>query len=224
MLLASIRISACPRRVPQEFWHRKGTEATMAEVKVSVSEAAVAKLNEVIEEYPEDVTGLRLKITGRGADGFEHALTLVEAGYEPEGDTIIEVSGLRIYVERENVEKLNGVSVDYEFKGPNTSGLQFANPNEAWSDSTAMLIQRILDEQVNPQIAAHGGVITLLDYRDGKAYVEMGGGCAGCAQADVTLKQGVEVALKEAIPEIEEVIDTTDHDSGANPYYQPSKK
>ncbi len=196
----------------------------MTEVKVSISEAAVAKLNEVIAEYPEDVSGLRLKIAGRGADGFEHALTLVEAGYEPEGDTIIEVSGLRIYVEAENVEKLNGVSVDYEFKGSTTSGLQFTNPNEAWSDSTAMLIQRILDEQINPQIAAHGGVITLLDYRDGKAYVEMGGGCAGCAQADVTLKQGVEVALKEAIPELAEVIDTTDHDSGANPYYQAAKK
>ncbi len=196
----------------------------MAEITVSVTEAAAVKLNEVIDEYPEEVSGLRLKIAGRGADGFEHVLTLVEVGFEPEGDTIIEVSGLRIYLEGQNLEKLDGVSVHYEFKGPNISGLQFTNPNAAWSDDTAMVIQRIIDEQINPQIASHGGVITLLDYQDGKAYVEMGGGCAGCGMANVTLKQGVEVALKEAIPELVEVVDTTDHDSGTNPFYEPSKK
>ncbi len=199
-------------------------ETDQPEINISISEAAVAKLNDVIEEYPEDVAGIRIKIVGKGADGFEHSLTLVEEGYEPQGDTILEVSGLRLYVEGSNLDKLNGVAVDYEFKGDNISGLEFSNPNEAWSDPAAVLIQRILDEQINPQIASHGGVITLLDYQDGKAYVEMGGGCAGCGMANVTLKQGVEVALKEAIPELTEVIDTTDHDAGENPYYQPSKK
>ena len=178
----------------------------------------------MIEEYPEDVLGLRIKIVGRNASSYEHALTIVEVGYEPEEDTVIELEHFRLYVEGDNLEKLNGVSVNYEFKGANASGLEFTNPNAAWSDPVAAMIQQILDEQVNPQIASHGGSITLLDYRDHKAYVEMGGGCAGCGMANVTLKQGVEVALKEAIPELEEVVDTTDHDAGTNPYYKPSKK
>ena len=87
-----------------------------------------------------------------------------------------------------------------------------------------MQIQRIFDEQINPQIAAHGGYVQLLDVQGSRAYIEMGGGCQGCGMASVTLKQGVEVAVKEQIPEIEELVDVTDHASGDNPYYQPSKK
>ena len=197
---------------------------TDSETSLSLSESAVAKLQEVIDDYPEEVAGLRLKIVGRSGDGFEHVLTLVELGYEPEDDAVVEVSGLRIYIEAENREQLDGVRVNYSFKGENISGLEFENPNPPWSDPVAMMIQRIFDEQVNPQIAAHGGVISLLDYQDGVVYIEMGGGCAGCGMADVTLKQGVEVALKEAIPEIKEIVDTTDHAAGTNPYYEPCKK
>ena len=197
---------------------------TGSEISLSLSDSAVVKLQEVIDDYPEEVAGLRLKIVGRSGDGFEHVLTLVELGYDPEDDPVIEVSGLRIYIEAENREQLDGVRVNYSFKGENISGLEFENPNPPWSDPVAVMIQRIFDEQVNPQIAAHGGVISLLDYQDGIVYIEMGGGCAGCGMADVTLKQGVEVALKEAIPEIKEIVDTTDHAAGTNPYYEPSKK
>ena len=197
---------------------------TDSEISLSLSDSAVVKLQEVIDDYPEEVAGLRLKIVGRSGDGFEHVLTLVELGYDPEDDPVIEVSGLRIYIEAENREQLDGVRVNYSFKGENISGLEFENPNPPWSDPVAVMIQRIFDEQVNPQIAAHGGVISLLDYQDGIVYIEMGGGCAGCGMADVTLKQGVEVALKEAIPEIKEIVDTTDHAAGTNPYYEPSKK
>ena len=195
-----------------------------ADVQISFTGTAIEKLREVIDDYPEDVAGLRLKIAGRNASSFEHALTIVEVGYEPEGDTVLDLEHFRLYVEGDNLEQLTGVQVNYEFKGANVSGLEFTNPNPAWADPIAGMIQKILDEQVNPQIASHGGTITLLDYQDGKAYVEMGGGCAGCGMANVTLKQGVEVALKEAIPELEEVIDTTDHDAGENPFYKPSKK
>ena len=87
----------------------------------------------------------------------------------------------------------------------------------------AQTIQSLLEEQVNPAIASHGGFITLIDVADDRAYVELGGGCQGCGMVDVTLKQGVEVAIKEAVPSIIEVIDTTDHAGGNNPYYQGSK-
>ena len=87
----------------------------------------------------------------------------------------------------------------------------------------ARIIQELLDEEVNPAIASHGGYITLIDIADDRAYVKLGGGCQGCGMVDVTLKQGVEVAIKGAVPSILEVIDTTDHAGDDNPYYQGSK-
>ena len=85
-------------------------------------------------------------------------------------------------------------------------------------------IQGILDREVNPSVASHGGVVRLLEVKGNMVYVEMGGGCQGCGMADVTLKQGVEIAIRSEIPEVGEIMDTTDHASGDNPYYAPSKK
>ena len=76
----------------------------------------------------------------------------------------------------------------------------------------------------DPGIASHGGYVDLVGVEGPVAYIQLGGGCQGCGLADVTLKQGIEVAVKEAVPEIEEVADATDHDAGTNPYFQPSKK
>ena len=200
------------------------TGADTAQLGIRFSEEARGKLVEVLEGYPEEVAGLRLKIIGRTSHGFEHVLTIVELGAEPDGDIQIEYPDFRLYVEGERVEDLQGTAIHYEFKGPNVSGLEFDNPNPVWRDPIALQIQRIFDEQINPQIAAHGGYVQLLDVQGNRAYIEMGGGCQGCGMANVTLKQGVEVAVKEQLPQIEELIDITDHASGDNPYYKPSKK
>ncbi len=80
-------------------------------------------------------------------------------------------------------------------------------------------IRILLETRINPAIAAHGGYITLIDIKDNTAFVEMAGGCQGCGMADATLKQGVEVEIKSAVPVIERVLDVTDHAGGANPYY-----
>lgn len=85
-------------------------------------------------------------------------------------------------------------------------------------------IRTILDSQINPAIAAHGGVVDLIDVKDGKVYVQMGGGCQGCGMANVTLRQGVEVSIREQVPQVAEILDVTDHASGTNPYYTPSAK
>lgn len=191
---------------------------------ITFTEAARSKLAEVIEGYPEPVAGLRLKIAGRTSRGFEHVLTIVEEGHEPEGDAVAGFADFRLYVEGERLEDLRGTGIHYEFKGPNVSGLEFDNPNPVWRDPVARQIQQIFDEQVNPQIASHGGYVQLLEVDGTRAYIEMGGGCQGCGMANVTLKQGVEVAVREALPEITELVDVTDHASGTNPYYQPSKK
>jgi Fe-S cluster biogenesis protein NfuA len=81
----------------------------------------------------------------------------------------------------------------------------------------------VIDTKINPGVAMHGGYVTLLDVKDDIAYVALGGGCQGCGMANVTLKQGIEVIIREAVPEIHQVIDSTDHAGGTNPYYQPSK-
>ncbi len=84
-------------------------------------------------------------------------------------------------------------------------------------------VQRVLDTQINPGVAGHGGKISLLDVKGDAIYIQMGGGCQGCGSASVTLKQGVERALAQYVPEVKHVFDTTDHASGKNPFYSPSK-
>ena len=84
-------------------------------------------------------------------------------------------------------------------------------------------VQHLLDTSINPGVACHGGFVRLMDVQDNVVYVQMGGGCQGCGMADVTLKAGIETLIKEEIPEVTEVLDTTDHAAGRNPYYTPSK-
>ena len=83
-------------------------------------------------------------------------------------------------------------------------------------------IQKFIDEDINPALAGHGGFLEIADFNDehNDIYVTMGGGCQGCGMAKATLKQGVERIIKDHFPEINHVIDTTDHAAGTNPYYQ----
>ena len=86
------------------------------------------------------------------------------------------------------------------------------------------LVKDMLDNEVNPAVSSHGGFFTLIDIKDDTVFVEMGGGCQGCGMASSTLRQGVEQRLKEVLPEMVALVDTTDHHSGQNPYYQQGKK
>ena len=104
-----------------------------------------------------------------------------------------------------------------------------ARPAEDTSDKPGMqtpeaeTIQKLLAEQINPAVAAHGGHISLVDVQDDTVYIRLEGGCQGCGMADVTLKQGIEEQIKRAVPEIATVLDVTDHAGGDNPYFQPGK-
>lgn len=83
-------------------------------------------------------------------------------------------------------------------------------------------IQELLDREVNPGIAAHGGAVHVVDVKDGVLFVRMSGGCQGCAASSLTLRNGVEKAVRRAMQEIRDVVDLTDHAAGTNPYYTPS--
>jgi len=85
-------------------------------------------------------------------------------------------------------------------------------------------VQQVLDGVINPAVASHGGMVNILDVANNTVYLEFGGGCQGCGMVGVTLKYGVERSIREEVPEVGEILDTTDHASGRNPYYAPSSK
>ena len=104
---------------------------------------------------------------------------------------------------------------------PTLAGLA-SIPEVDLSDPFAQRVVIVLEQQVNPSIASHGGRADLVAVEDLSVYLRLSGGCQGCGMAKATLSQGIEVILREAIPEIANVVDVTDHADGTNPYYQPA--
>ena len=91
-------------------------------------------------------------------------------------------------------------------------------------DEIRARVEHLLETQINPAVASHGGWVELLGVQANNVFLQLGGGCQGCGMADVTLKQGIETLLRQEIPELGEVLDQTDHAAGRNPYYAQSKK
>ena len=96
-------------------------------------------------------------------------------------------------------------------------------PQPGLSTPEGQAILQLLEERINPSVASHGGHISLVDVTEDTAYIRLEGGCQGCGMANVTLKQGIEVEIRRAVPKITTVLDTTDHAGGSNPYYEPGK-
>jgi Fe-S cluster biogenesis protein NfuA len=90
-------------------------------------------------------------------------------------------------------------------------------------DEIRRRVQDLLNSEINPAVGMHGGYVELIDVKKNSIYIRMGGGCQGCGAADVTLKQGIEKSIRNLVPQVGEILDTTDHAAGRNPYYQPSK-
>jgi Fe/S biogenesis protein NfuA len=193
--------------------------------EIKFSNQAIEKLTGVVRGHP-NAMGLRLEITGRIGGEFEHRLTVIEKGEDIVDAIKVTVLGLAVpvFVEGRSAAYLDGVKIHYEYKGPDRSGLEFSNPNPLWRGPIETMLQQIIDTELNPAIAAHGGYINLFAVEGDTAYIEMGGGCVGCGMVDVTLKQGIEASIIGVVPGIERVVDQTDHASGTNPYYAPEKK
>jgi Fe/S biogenesis protein NfuA len=97
-------------------------------------------------------------------------------------------------------------------------------PGAGLDTDVAQRVTAVLDREVNPSIASHGGHAELAGIDGATAYLRLGGGCQGCGMATVTLSQGIEVAITQAVSEIDRVVDVTDHASGTNPYFEQAKK
>ena len=190
---------------------------------LEITAAAAAKIAAAAKSAGHPDARLRVAIAGRRGGGFAYELGLVPPDRVDPEDLIVETSQGIVYVPPADAENLRGAVVDLD-ASVTGGAITVSNPNAGWTDPLAVRVQAVLDRDVNPGIAAHRGYIDLLEVRDATAYISMGGGCVGCAQVDVTLRQGVEVAIKRAVPEIVAIIDTTDHASGTNPYYQTAKK
>lgn len=188
-----------------------------------VTPPALEKIDRVRAQGGRPDACLRLEVAGRRSGRFVYEIDLVDPASATPDDIVEDTPRLRILVDPASAAHLQGAVIDLD---PSAMGgaLTIDNPNEGWRDPIAARVQDVLDREINPGVAAHGGFVDLLDVRGGAAYVQMGGGCQGCAQVDVTLRQGIEVAIKAAVPEVTRVIDSTDHAAGTNPYFQPAKK
>jgi Fe/S biogenesis protein NfuA len=205
----------------------------IAEPIVKLTDAARTKILEVrAAEDDADALALWIEVSGESGGAYSYTMELRPlADAESEG-IVQRHDDLSLVIDRDSVEKLSGATLD--FTG---SGMVMQNPNQPappapWGDRPApdlsgevpQKVLAILDTEINPAIAAHGGFAELVAVEESVAYVRMGGGCQGCGLAAVTLSQGIEVAILDAIPEIEKVVDVTDHASGTNPYYEAAKK
>lgn len=199
----------------------KQPDAGNRDFSITVTDAARQKVKSIIDSQEARVEGLRISIEGRTASAFQYGLGLEEEAAP--NDVVIDCDAFKVLIDPESAKNLNGATIDY-VENLNSSGFNVENPNTpTWDNPKAQKIQELIDEQINPAVAAHGGHIDLLDVKADAIYIHMGGGCQGCGMANVTLKHGIESMIKDVFPEITQIIDTTDHAAGTNPYYQPSK-
>ena len=190
---------------------------------LTITDSAKQQILTIMESQGRQGDSLRLGIAGRSSSGFRYTLGLVEEGQENDDDTVAYDDSFKVFVDPQSAPNLEGVTIDYVDHGMQGSGFKIDNPNPVWSDPMAIRVQDLIDNRINPGIASHGGFVELLDVQSDTIYVRMGGGCQGCGMVDVTLRQGIEALIREEIPEIQHVVDTTNHAAGTNPYYQPAK-
>lgn len=182
---------------------------------MKITEGAVNKIKEIMEANGGGFAGVLVSFEG----GYK--LDLVKD--EDVGDyTRLECDSIGVFAPEEHLSRAEQANIDFISEGP-TSGFKVTRERAEGEDSLLAQLQEIIDTEINPAVASHGGVINLLDVEGKRVFIQMGGGCAGCGMADVTLKSGVEARLQQFDPELE-VVDTTDHASGTNPYYAPTKK
>ncbi|MFH1263226.1 MAG: iron-sulfur cluster assembly accessory protein [Pseudomonadota bacterium] len=164
---------------------------------------------------------LRISISGRTASTFNYQFFLDDEKNKKEDDSVVEIGGFVTHIDAESAKNLKGARVDWADSSYG-SGFKVENPNKPQnnlSDPRAQKIQALLDSEINPNLASHGGRVELIDIQGNKVLVTLSGGCQGCGMAKVTLRHGIETRIKEEVPGIEEVVDVTDHAGGQNPYY-----
>ena len=188
---------------------------------ITVTQGAQEYLNNLLE----DNTNIKLTIDNVGSPRAETVLQYCKEG-EEEDLTSLDLQGFKLFYNELNEKYLKDTTIDYDterfggqltIKAPNTK-----TPIIDENSSIEERINAVIINEVNPGLAAHGGMVDLVEFKEGKAILKFGGGCQGCGMVDLTLADGVEKLLKERIPEITEVSDMTDHSFTDNAYYNPT--
>ena len=188
--------------------------------------AALAELVKLRDEEPDaDKLGLRLALASAPGEDFRYDLSFDEYLTAAFTDEVRTHDGLKVIIPGNDVELLQGATLDYN----DNQGLVIRNPNRPVAptvegltndDALSAEIEAMITGEVNPALAAHGGFVSYVGHDgEGTAYLTMGGGCHGCSMSKMTMLDGVQTMLSEAIEGVQRVKDLTDHATGENPFY-----
>ena len=206
------------------------------EAILEVDDRASAMLLEVRNREPDaEDLGLVLKISGVDGAAFSYDMAFMRTDDAGSADLVEQHSDLTLIIPKGDSDNLRGakLTMSRDLLNP---GLTIQNPNgpsptilgngdlPELSGSVAEQAVQVMNDVINPAIAAHGGFGEIVAVEEDTVYVRLGGGCVGCGMAEVTLSQGIESTLQDMVPEILRVVDVTDHASGENPYYEAAKK
>jgi Fe/S biogenesis protein NfuA len=201
------------------------------ETVLSIAPDALDMIRQLRDQEPGDGEFvLSIEVTGFRGPQFTYELAFMALADKKDGWAEERHGDLAVIFPEVDREKLDGSGLELT-----EQGLSMNNPNSPapppisapagdLSGPLVDQVKQVLEEQVNPAIAAHGGGAELVSVDGTIAYLRLYGGCQGCGLAQVTLKQGIERILLESIPALTQVVDVTDHASGEDPYYQSQKK
>ena len=194
-------------------------------MELNITERAQKVVRSFIEQSEGELRALRISAHPGGIGGPRFELTLVADSDREDDDVQVDMGDFLVLVSGDSADHLEGATVDYvervnesgfEVRPAAPRGPKVSGPPQG---ELATKVKEVLDAQVNPAVSAHGGEIVLVDVKGSEIFIEMAGGCQGCALSRMTLKQGVERMVRQAVPEITAVHDVTDHTSGDNPFY-----
>ncbi|MEE4270763.1 MAG: NifU family protein [Thermoanaerobaculales bacterium] len=187
---------------------------------ITITDDAKKMIAEYVEQV-DDCLGIRIGARQLAKHHFNYDIRLVTESDVSDADQVTELGSFNCYLDPDSAANLEGASIDW-VNAADGGGFKIDNPQTVvtWDDPIANKVQQVIDEKVAPSLAGHGGWIELTKIEGDAAYIEFGGGCQGCGMSSVTLKDGIEAAILAEVPEIKQVLDGTDHSSGANPYYQ----
>ena len=191
---------------------------------IDITASAQTYFKRLIAQQDESGLGLRISVNQPGTPHASCDLQFCPEGQNREDDRIVSFPAFNLYVARASEDWLQDAQIDFEESDTGgqlsirAPGIKGKAPSE--DAPIEERVEWLLESEINPSLAAHGGRVSLVEItREMAVVLQFGGGCHGCGMVDVTLKQGIEQSLKQSIPDITAVIDATDHSSGENPYY-----
>ena len=191
---------------------------------IDIKQGAQEYFQKLLQQQEGDGLGLRIQVLQPGTPKADCDLQFCPEDMAQDDDVPVSFDAFTLFVAKSSVPWLDDALIDFEtsagggqltIKAPNIKGTAPA--------SDAALEERVdwvIQSEINPRLASHGGVVSLETITADKDVVlRFGGGCQGCGMADVTLKEGIEKTLLQEFPELRGILDATDHEQGVNPYY-----